>query len=366
MLPAVVAHGLQPPEYEGGAGEAGAASGQDTRASSAAGSDVSWSSSPGSETDPAPDWTGAAGYEELDVVSKGSFGTVFLGRDRNTNERVAIKRIGLDGDQSDGVPAHVLREVSVLRGLVHPNIVLLKGLQVTKIGEYQLIFEYVPTDLHRVLRGHRHAGTKLPMASVLQYFAGLLNGIHACHVHQIMHRDLKPQNVLIHPVDGLKICDFGSARTLSPAHLVPKYTQEVITLWYRGPELLLGQLQYGLAVDLWSAGCIFAEMATSYPAFPGDSEIGTLFKIMQLLGSPTEETWPGFEQRLAHWSPHFPRWQSTTLEPIYERRPELGDAGVDLMRALLALNPASRPTARRARAHAFFSQACSAQRPCST
>ncbi|CAK0806892.1 unnamed protein product [Prorocentrum cordatum] len=171
------------------------------------------------------------------------------------------------------------------------------------------------------------------MASVLQHFSDLLSGIHACHVRLVIHRDLKPQNLLIHPVDGLKICDFGSARTLS--FPIQKYTQEVITLWYRGPELLLGHPLYGPEVDLWSAGCILAEMATSQPTFPGDSDIGTFFRIMQLLGSPTEETWPGFEQCLAHWSPHFPKWQPTNLEPIYEKRPELGESGMDLIRALL-------------------------------
>ncbi|CAK0898039.1 unnamed protein product, partial [Prorocentrum cordatum] len=107
-------------------------------------------------------------------------------------------------------------------------------------------------------------------------------------------------------------------------------------------------------VDLWSAGCILAEMATSHPTFPGDSEIGTAFKIMQLLGSPTEASWPGFEKILAHWSPQFPRWPPGDLAPIRELRPELGEVGLDLIHALLVMNPAARLTARRARAHAFL------------
>ncbi|CAK0834365.1 unnamed protein product [Prorocentrum cordatum] len=279
--------------------------------------------------------------------------------DRETDDRVALKRPGPGEDRGDGLPAHVLREVSLLRDLVHPNIVRLRDLQVGGLGGLELIFEYVPDDLHQVLKGHRREGTQLAMEEVLRYSQDLLTGAHACHVRMVIHRDLKPQNLLIHPVDGLKICDFGLARTFSLP--VQSYTQEVITLWYRGPELLLGYPNYGTEVDIWSTGCILAEIATAYPIFPGDSEIGTAFKIMQLLGSPTEATWPGFERTLSLWSPSFPRWPPTGLEAIRDRRPELGDAGMDLIRSLLTLCPSSRPTARRARAHAAFSRRGSAE-----
>ncbi|CAK0900009.1 unnamed protein product, partial [Prorocentrum cordatum] len=157
--------------------------------------------------------------------------------------------------------------------------------------------------------------------------------------------------VLVHPVHGLKICDFGLSRIFSPSSKA--YTPEVVTLWYRGPELLLGQPTYSSEVDIWSAGCILAEMATGDPTFPGDSEIGTIFKIMQLLGSPTEATWPGFEQATPLWKASFPRWPPTGLASLYERRPELGSAGMDLLRGMLAMNPASRLTSRRAKARAL-------------
>merc|ERR550532_390726 len=142
----------------------------------------------------------------------------------------------------------------------------------------------------------------MPFENVLRYSQELLSGIHGCHVRLIIHRDLKPQNILIGK-DGLKICDFGLARNFSLP--IKPYTHDVITLWYRAPELLLGAEKYGPEVDIWSAGCIIAEMASGYPTFPGDSEIGTIFKIMKFVGSPTEETWPGYHT-LEHWKKTFP------------------------------------------------------------
>eukprot|EP00415_Alexandrium_ostenfeldii_P004965 UN4965 len=169
------------------------------------------------------------------------------------------------------------------------------------------------------------------MHQVAKYAQDLLSGIHACHVRMIIHRDLKPQNILIGE-NGLKICDFGLARVYTlPVKL---YTHDVITLWYRAPEILLGVQKYGPEVDMWSAGCIITEMATSYPTFPGDSEIGTIFKILKLLGTPTEESWPGFS-RLEYWKDTFPRWPPTGLEPIRTMQPELEGVGMDLITHLL-------------------------------
>ncbi|CAK0862360.1 unnamed protein product [Prorocentrum cordatum] len=293
-------------------------------------------------------------YELVEVIGEGAYGTVHLARDRDTGEQVAVKQLKLGGDFADGVPAHVVREVSLLRDFVHPNIVQLKDCQNTGVSEYQLIFEYVPDDLYRIMRGQRREGVRLPMSKVLGYSRDLLSGVYACHARLIIHRDLKPQNLLVHPVHGLKICDFGLARTLS----VPSraYTPEIVTLWYRCLELLLGRRTYGAEVDIWSVGCIVAEMAAGHAIFPGDCEIGTCFKIMQLVGSPTEATWPGFEQMLPLWSKRFPTWPASDMRAIRDARPELGEAGIDLVRSLLSLNPSSRPIARRARAHAVFSQ----------
>jgi len=290
-------------------------------------------------------------YEKIQVIGNGTFGTVFKVRDRETQEIMAMKHLHLDaGDLCDGVPANVIREVSLLRDFDHPNIAQLHTIQINGPGDYDLILEYIDKDLHRVLKDHRKEEELMPMDKLLKYSHDLLNGIHACHCRCIIHRDLKPQNLLISK-DGLKICDFGLARIYSLP--IKPYTHDAITLWYRAPEILLGSPTYGPEVDVWSAGCIISEMATSYPTFAGDSEIGTIFKILKLVGSPTEATWPGY-LGLQYWKESFPRWPPTRLEPIRDQRPDLGTAGMELLNSLLNLCPPGRISTRRAKNHDFF------------
>jgi len=190
----------------------------------------------------------------------------------------------------------------------------------------------------------------MPMEHMVKYSQQLLEGIHACHVRMILHRDLKPQNILIGQA-GLKICDFGLARICTLP--IKPYTHDVLTLWYRAPEILLGSQKYGPEVDMWSAGCIVGEMATGIPLFSGDSEFGTIIKQMKLLGTPNEETWPGVD-KLDHWKSSFPKWTSAKLKPISEARPQMGREGLHLLTTMLCMNPEIRSTSRRAKNHEFF------------
>lgn len=296
-----------------------------------------------------------AKYERMEVSGVGVFGTVWKARDRENDQIVAIKRLQFQDDASDGVPAHVIREVCILRDFRHPNVVRLLDVHVSGVAEYNLVFEYIDNDLHKVLKGHRRAGEHMPMKQVVSYAKDLLSGCQACHLRLIIHRDLKPQNILVSR-EGLKICDFGLARMFSPP--LKAYTHDVVTLWYRSPEILLGTAIYGPEVDMWSAGCCIAEMATCHPLFPGDSEIGTIFKILRLLGTPGEKTWPGCSQ-LEHWKDNFPRWPPTHLLPLLEARPELEKSGLELLRGLLCLNPQARLSARRAKNHEFLASCSS-------
>jgi cyclin-dependent kinase 2 len=240
-------------------------------------------------------------YQREEKVGEGTYGVVYKGRDKVTGKVLALKQIRLEQDE-EGIPSTAIREISLLRDLRHQNVVALLDV-VHDDGKLHLIFEYLDSDLKK----HMEASPGHYDPKVLKkYLYQMLSGIAHCHSHRILHRDLKPQNLLIGQSeewgerDGmrgdhvLKLADFGLARAFGIP--IRQYTREVITLWYRAPEILLGCKQYSTPVDLWSIGCIFAEMAMLKPLFPGDSEIDELFKIFQILGTPNEETWRGIRQ----------------------------------------------------------------------
>jgi len=288
-------------------------------------------------------------YEQEKIIGTGVYGTVYRARERETGKIVAVKKLKIEEDYGHGVPASVIREVVCLKDFIHPNIVEFIDIHITGSQDYSLIFEFVDGDLHQMLKGYRREEAVMPMDLVRKYSLELLSGILACHNRLIIHRDLKPQNILVGK-NGLKIGDFGLARMFSLP--IRNYTLDVITLWYRAPEILLGTHTYGKEVDMWSAGCIIAEMATSQATFPGDSEVGTIFKIFKVVGTPSTDSWPGLRD-LDHWKETFPKYPPTDLESIYSLRPELGPDGLDLLRNLLPLNPQIRMKARRAKESPF-------------
>lgn len=189
---------------------------------------------------------------------------------------------------------------------------------------------------HRERRG-------LPSELVHRLLVQLLHGLSHMHSRRILHRDLKPQNLLIDKAGNLKIADFGLARAFG----VPlrTYTHEIVTLWYRPPCVLLGGRHYTTAVDMWSVGTIFAEMATGVPLFPGDSEIDQIFKIFRLLGTPSTETWPALPQ-MPDFKPTFPKWRRQNV--AQQLAPEMSQPAVRLLERMLEIDPARRISAKAA------------------
>jgi serine/threonine protein kinase len=164
-----------------------------------------------------------------------------------------------------------------------------------------------------------------------------------------MHRDLKPQNLLVSKNGRLKIADFGLARSFCPP--IRPLTHEVVTLWYRPPEILLGSQTYAPPVDVFAIGAIFVEMVTKRPLFPGDSEIDQLYKIFRQLGTPSEQVWPGVTQ-LQDWNPAFPTWYKTPYSKTVLEN--LDETGLDLLEKFLVYSPKDRITAKESLNHGYF------------
>jgi len=190
--------------------------------------------------------------------------------------------------------------------------------------------------------------TSIEPSLVQSYTSQMLQGLLYCHQRRILHRDLKPQNLLIDQRGTLKLADFGLAR----AFCIPirQYTHEVITLWYRAPEILLGAQAYSIPVDIWSAGCIFAEMLAKRPLFPGDSEIDQLFRIFRYMGTPTEEIWHGCTS-LPDYKHNFPNWKKQDLKNIIN---EAHPFAIDLLQKMLEYEPSQRISAKEALLHPYF------------
>ena len=282
-------------------------------------------------------------YQKLDKVGEGTYGVVYKCQNKETKKLVALKKIRLE-NEDEGMPSTAIREISILKQLHHPNIVNLLDL-IHGEKKLYLVFEFLDHDLKKYLNLN---GSPLSPQLVKSYLYQILLAIKYCHSKRILHRDLKPQNLLIDKNGIIKVGDFGLARAFGIP--IKTLTHEILTLWYRAPEILLGQKEYSTPVDMWSVGLIFFEMAHRKPLFAGDSEIDQIFKIFQMYGTPNEKTWPGIT-KLPEFKLTFPQFKGKGIESYNKN---LESLGLDLLSKMLQLDPCKRISAKAALNHPYF------------
>jgi len=285
-------------------------------------------------------------YQKMEKIGEGTYGIVYKAKDRVTNEIIALKKIRLEAED-EGIPSTAIREISLLKELQHPNIVRLIDVIHTE-HKLTLVFEFLDQDLKKYLDVCDN-GLELPILKSFLY--QLLKGVAYTHHHRVLHRDLKPPNLLINREGQLKLADFGLARAFGIP--VRSYTHEVVTLWYRAPDVLMGSRQYSTPVDVWSVGCIFAEMVNGRPLIAGTSEADQLDRIFRLLGTPSIADYPGIVE-LPEYSATFLPMYPAPRNGIASLVPRLDSNGVDLLSRMLKYDPAKRITAKQALEHAFF------------
>ncbi|KAF8425592.1 kinase-like domain-containing protein [Tirmania nivea] len=303
-------------------------------------------------------------YERVTMVGEGTYGKVYKARNKNTHELVALKRIRMESER-DGFPITAVREMKLLESLKHVNIVSLLETMVERVptkthSDFYMVFEYMDHDLTGILN---HPTFQLEPGHIKHLAKQFFEGLQYLHHRGVLHRDIKASNILLDSNGLLKLADFGLARFYQKRKKGLDYTNRIITLWYRPPEILLGDTAYGPAVDIWSAGCVFAELFTRAAVFPGSTEINQLDVIYDLLGTPTKEDWPMLKKM-----PWYELLKPPTRkEPRFDEKYNslLPPAALELVKWIFSFDPEKRPSAEQVLQHAYFTSEEPEAKPCS-
>jgi len=301
---------------------------------------------------------GLEAYEKIAKLGEGTYGVVFLAKDKRTNECVALKKVktGLsENEKKTGFPITSIREIKILQNLDHENIVRLREVvRSSNIGFVFLVFEYYEHDLASLI------DTKMKsyfnISEIKCILKQLVSAIQYAHKHFVIHRDIKLSNILLNNNGHIVLCDWGLARLYS--NPLKQHTSNVVTLWYRAPELLLGSNQYHTAIDMWAIGCIVGELVLHRPLLQGRNEFEQVQLIYELLGAPNHHIWPNYNQ--------LPNIVNGTFQQIEQQRQkykfnnidqlfvQFGANLLDLIKQLLAYDPSKRITAKNALFHPWF------------
>lgn len=285
----------------------------------------------------------AESYTKLDKLGEGTYSTVYKGKSRLTESVVALKEIRLEHEE--GAPCTAIREASLLRDLRHNNIVILHDIIHTD-RMLTLVFEYMERDLKQYMED---CNNNLSLVNVRIFLFQILRGLAFCHKRKILHRDLKPQNLLVNAKGELKLADFGLARAKS----IPTktYSNEVVTLWYRPPEVLLGCTDYSSQIDIWGVGCIFFEMVCGRALFPGADAEDQLSLIFKFLGTPGEDKLPGVTS-----VKDYQRYKRTHSrpQPLGQSAPRFDEVAAELFSNFVLYDSRGRLAADVAMRHVYF------------
>lgn len=294
-------------------------------------------------------------FEMIKKINEGTYGVVYKARDKKTGEIVALKKVKMN-ICGDGFPLSSLREINILLSFNHQSIVDVKEVVVDDYDGTFMVMEHMEYDLKGLMKVKKQPFSIGEIKSLMEQ---LLEGVKYLHDNWVIHRDLKTSNILLNNEGQLKICDFGLSRQYGSP--MKPYTPVVVTLWYRAPELLLGAKEYSTAIDMWSVGCIMAELIAKEPLFGGKTEVEQLDKIFRTLGTPDEKIWPGLS-KLPGSKAKFVKQPYNLLRKKFRATsftglPVLSELGYDLLEKLLTYDPEKRITAKDALLHDWFNEA---------